>query len=582
MNRPVSNPDWRVSFSARWFLVTAAMLPTGFIAWVSFLAYRDVPFWDEFGTTLGFLTRLHDSSSWRETLGLFLAADAHHCMVTSRLIFAGSYLLTGQINFIALAAIGNLAILGAILVLAAQPRDWNLKLVYAALLCLLIFQLQHFENQLLSYAAIDHYQVVLWGAVSLAALQRRGAVWVALAGLAATAGTFTLAHGLAVFPAGVVLLALGRRWRGLAVWAAWAVAAGVLFFWLAKPVAPSGESLGSAAGLWAMVRYWLMLLGSVPGLEHPVLSPLLGLVGLGVAAGLASREGWRREPVLGAFLVFVLGATLLIAYGRFTLAAPQIAPRYFVQSALFWATLLTILAETAVPKHRFLQWALPVTLGVSAFNVVASTRYLPVAEDFFRRRLETIRYYDKWLTLGGAPHPIYPDHTQADQILNTALDKGIYRLQARTSPPIAKRVQSKEQAMAYYLDEVVLADRRLHVRGWMLPNEKGQEDLQPYLVLKTADREFVFQGRRQRRPDVAKDFNRPDALNSGFVFVVRRIEIPPTELRVSLEYRTAKGGVFTNTDHRVANQENYEEATLANVHPSLTKPARQIFLGVLP
>ena len=582
MNRPVSNPDWRVSFSARWFLATAAMLPTVFIAWVSFLAYRDAPFWDEFGTTLGFLTRLHDSSSWRETLGLFLAADSHHCMVTSRLIFAGSYLLTGQINFIALAAIGNLAILGAILVLAAQPRDWNLRLVYAALLCLLIFQLQHFENQLLSYAAIDHYQVVLWAAVSLAALQRRGAVWVALAGLAATAGTFTLAHGLAVFPAGVVLLALGRRWRGLAVWAAWAVAAGILFFWLAKPVAPSGESLGSAAGLWAMVRYWLMLLGSVPGLEHPVLSPLLGLVGLGVAAGLASREGWRREPVLGAFLVFVLGATLLIAYGRFTLAAPQIAPRYFVQSALFWATLLTILAETAVPKHRFLQWALPVTLGVSAFNVVASTRYLPVAEDFFRRRLETIRYYDKWLTLGGAPHPIYPDHTQADQILNSALDKGIYRLQARTSPPIAKRVQSKEQAMAYYLDEVVLADRRLHVRGWMLPNEKGQEDLQPYLVLKTADREFVFQGRRQRRPDVAKDFNRPDALNSGFVFVVRRIEIPPTELRVSLEYRTAEGGVFTNTDHRVANQENYEEATLANVHPSLTKPARQIFLGVLP
>jgi nicotinamide riboside transporter PnuC len=146
MNRPVSNPDWRVVFSARWFLVTAAMLPTVFIAWVSFLAYRNAPFWDEFGTTLGFLTRLQDSSSWRETLGLFLAADQHHCMVTSRLIFAGSYLLTGQINFIALATIGNLAILGAILVLAAQPRDWNLRLVYAALLCLLIFQLQHFEN----------------------------------------------------------------------------------------------------------------------------------------------------------------------------------------------------------------------------------------------------------------------------------------------------------------------------------------------------------------------------------------------------------------------------------------------------
>jgi hypothetical protein len=285
---------------------------------------------------------------------------------------------------------------------------------------------------------------------------------------------------------------------------------------------------------------------------------------------------------LGAFLVFVLGATLLTAYGRFTLAAPQIAPRYFVQSALFWATLLTILVEVAVPKHRFLQWALPVTLGVGVFNVVASTRYLPVAEEFFRRRLQTISYYDKWLTLGGAPHPIYPDHTQADRILNAALERGIHRLQARTSLPVARRVQSQEQAMAYHIDELVLAERRLHVRGWMLPNEDRSENLQPFLVLKTADREFVFQGRRQRRPDVAEAYGRPDAENSGFVFVVRRIEIPPAELRVSLEYRSAKGGVFTNTDHRVANHENYEEATLARVHPSLTKPARQIFLGALP
>ncbi|PAW71023.1 MAG: hypothetical protein B9S35_14015 [Opitutia bacterium Tous-C5TDCM] len=327
-----------------------------------------------------------------------------------------------------------------------------------------------------------------------------------------------------------------------------------------------------------------MLLGSVPGLEHPVLSPLLGLLGLGVAAGLASREGWRREPVLGAFLVFVLGATLLIAYGRFTLAAPQIAPRYFVQSALFWATLLTILAETAVPKHRFLQWALPVTLGVSAFNVVASTRYLPVAEDFFRRRLETIRYYDKWLTLGGAPHPIYPDHTQADQILNTALEKGIYRLQARTSVPVVKRGPTKERSMVYHIEELDLGERRLHVRGFMLPEKKWGRQFEPYLVLKTADREYVFRGRKQSRPDVAEVHGRPDAIDSGFFFVVRRVEIPPTEFRVSLEHRARWTGVglFTNTDHRVDNREGYEKVGLSQVHSSLTAPARQIFIGALP
>jgi hypothetical protein len=336
--------------------------------------------------------------------------------------------------------------------------------------------------------------------------------------------------------------------------------------------------------LWAVVRYWLTLLGSVPGLEHPFLSPLLGVVGLGLAAVLASREGWRREPVLGAFLVFVLGATLLTAYGRFTLAAPQIAPRYFVQSALFWATLLTILVEVAVPKHRFLQWALPVTLGVSIFNVVASTRYLPVAEDFFRRRLETISYYDKWLTLGGAPHLIYPDHAQADQILNAALEKGIFRLQARTSLPITKCGPAKERSMVYHIEELALGVRRLHVRGFMLPEKKWGRSFEPYLVLKTADREYAFRGRKQRRPDVAEVHGRPDAIDSGFVFVVRRVEIPPTEFRVSLEYRArwTAGCVFTNTDHRVDNREGFEKAGLVQMHSALTAPARQIFVGTLP
>ena len=582
MDRPPSIPDWRISFPARWFLGAVAAVPVAFIAWVSFLAYRDAPFWDEFGTTLEFVTRLHDSNSWRETLALFVAADSQHCMITSRLIFAALFALTGQVNFITLAVIGNLAILAAVIVLALQPRDLNLRFAYAALLCPLIFQLQHYENQLLSYAAIDHYQVVFWSACSLALLQR-GSQWAtAAACAAAVAGVFTVAQGFAVFPAGAVLLASQRRWRGLGVWALVAMAAMAFFAWRVNPSAPSGASLATVAGWWAAVRYWLTLLGSVPGLEHPLYSPLLGGMGLGLGVVLIARGALRREPVLAAFLIGTIGASLLIAYGRFTPAAPQIAPRYFVQSALFWATLATISIEILVPKNRFWRVSLPLALAATCFSFVATSRYLPVAEDFFRRRLEAINYYDKWLTLGGSPHPIYPDHAAADRILNAALERGIYRLQARTSPPVVKRVASKERAMAYYLDELVLAERRLHVRGWMLPDEKWNENLQPYLVLKTAEREFVFRGRRQRRPDVAEAHNRPDAVDAGFLFVVRRVEIPPAVLRVSLEFRSATGGVFTNTDHVVENQKNYEDVSLAKVHPSLTAPARQIFVGVLP
>jgi hypothetical protein len=118
----------------------------------------------------------------------------------------------------------------------------------------------------------------------------------------------------------------------------------------------------------------------------------------------------------------------------------------------------------------------------------------------------------------------------------------------------------------------------------MLPEKKWDRSFEPYLVLKTANREYAFRGRKQRRPDVAEVHGRPDAIDSGFVFVVRRVEIPPTEFRVSLEYRArwTAGCVFTNTDHRVNNKEGFEKAGLFQMHSSLTAPARQIFIGVLP
>jgi hypothetical protein len=584
MNRPVSNPDWRVSFSARWLLATAALGPTAFIAWVSVLTFRNAPFWDEFGTTLEFLTRFHDATSWRETLGLFVAADVQHCMITTRLILAGIYLVTGQANFVSLAIIGNLAILGAVVVLALQPRDLNLRWVYAAVLCLLIFQLQHFENQLLSYAAIDHYQVVFWSICSLALLHRGGRWATPAAMVAAVAGAFTVAQGFAVFPAGIWLLAHARRWRELA---GWVLLGGVaLWFFLGRvdPAAPSGASLGTITGIRAVLNYWLNLLGSVPALEDRTLSPLLSVVGLGLGIALVSRSVWKTEPVLSAFLIWILGASSLIAYGRFTLETPQIAPRYFVLSALFWATLTVLALGTFVRPARFWRVALPVTLGAAGFSVVASTRYLPVAEDHFRTRLATISYYDKWLTLSGAPHAIYPDHAQADRILRAAEERGIFRLQARTSPPIANRGPTKERSMVYHIEELALGARRLHVRGFMLPDKKWGRQHEPYLILKTSDREYAFRGRRQLRPDVAEVQGRPDVIDSGFVFVVRRTEIPPTEFRVSLEYRARwfGGGVFTNTDHRVDNREGFEKASLAQMHPSLTAPARQIFIGALP
>ena len=584
MNHPIhaSSPDWRVSFSIRWLLLAAALVPLAFIGWISIVTYRDAPFWDEFSTTLSFLVQLHDSRSWREVIGLFVAADGQHCMVTSRAIFAAIYLLTGKINFITLAAIGNVAIVLGVAILAWQPREVNLRLLYLAFLSLLIFQLQHFENQLLSYAAIDHYLVIPLAAGSLV-LWQRGTHWAAVGAVVlGLAAVFTAAQGLAVFLAGFSLLGWQRRWRMAWLWAGLALGVAGFFVQTVDLGSTSGFRLTSLAAAAAALRYWLTLLGSVPGLEHGVLSPGFGLLGLASLVFLFYHGATQREPVLGAFLIFVLGATALIAYGRFTLAPPQIAPRYFIQSAIFWATLGVLIIEMKVAPARFWRMCLPVIGLVGIFNIVASQRYLPVAERFFRQRLEAIHYYDKWLTLAGAPHALHPDPALADRVLKAAEQRGIFRLQARSSPPIPQRRPAQEMAMDYHLDEISLGNGRIHIRGWVLPRGPWKDEYRPHLVFKAGDREFVFRGRRERRLDVAELYKRPEAEEAGFLFVIRRVELPPTELQVSLELRSTKQAIFTHTDHRINNQENFNPAPLAALPPSLWKPSRQIFIGVLP
>jgi hypothetical protein len=566
----------------RWLLLVVALVPLVFIGWISVLTYRDAPFWDEFSTTLSFLVQLHDSRSWREVVGLFVAADGQHCMVTSRAIFAVIYLLTGKINFIALATIGNLAIVLGLAIMAWQPRDVNLRLLYLAFLSLTIFQLQHFENQLLSYAAIDHYLVVPLAAGSLV-LWQRGTRWsAAVAAVLGVAAVFTAAQGLAVFLAGFSLLAWQRRWRLAWIWAGLAIGVAGFFVQTVDLGSTTGFRLTSFAAAAAALRYWLTLLGSVPGLEHGVLSPWLGLTGLGLLGFLFYDGAARREPILSAFLIFSLGATALIAYGRFTLAPPQIAPRYFIQSALFWATLGVLFIGLKVSPGRFWRTCLPVIGLMGIFNIVATQRYLPVAERFFRQRLEAIRYYDKWLTLAGAPFALHPDPALADRVLKAAEQRGIFRLQSRSSPPILLRLPAKEMAMDYHLDEISLGNGRIHIRGWVLPRGPWKDEYRPHLVFKAGEREFVFRGRRERRLDVAQLYKRPEAENVGFLFVIRRVELPPTEMQVSLELRSTKEAIFTHTDHRINNQENFNPAPLAALPPSLWKPSRQIFIGVLP
>ena len=234
-----------------------AAIPVFYIATHVVAASRNIVFWDEFDTALDLILRIHAGADWRELLQRFFAINNEHRTVTSRLMFAASYWLTGTVNFHVIGAIGNLFLVGACATLVWSAASWERRVRMGVVLAFLMFQLEHFENFIWSGASIDHFQVVMLGVVAVVALARggnastipgsspqastegsptevrrvAGKAW-RLLGLAVVFGvlaTFTLAQGNVVWPVGACLLAHQRRWNELVAWLACAVLAVAAF-----------------------------------------------------------------------------------------------------------------------------------------------------------------------------------------------------------------------------------------------------------------------------------------------------------------------------------------------------------------
>src|SRR3954470_10087900 len=80
-----------------WLLVAA--IPIAYIIAQIVAASRNIVFWDEFDTALALVLRIDAGAGWKEILERFFAINNEHRTVTSRLLFAVSYWLTGTVNF---------------------------------------------------------------------------------------------------------------------------------------------------------------------------------------------------------------------------------------------------------------------------------------------------------------------------------------------------------------------------------------------------------------------------------------------------------------------------------------------------
>src|SRR5687767_8717794 len=80
-------------------LMVLSLVPAAFIGSRVAAATRNIAYWDEVDTAVQLVLNLDSGLGWRDFFGRIFEVSNEHRMVTSRLMFAGSYWLTGSVNF---------------------------------------------------------------------------------------------------------------------------------------------------------------------------------------------------------------------------------------------------------------------------------------------------------------------------------------------------------------------------------------------------------------------------------------------------------------------------------------------------
>jgi hypothetical protein len=178
----------------------------------------NIPWFDDIENIPYFLSRLLDASAWYESAEAFLRPNNEHRVLSARLIVYLNYVLTGEINFRALALIGNLTVLGIFLLIARAYLKNSGPLLYLIPAAFFIFNLQFYSMTFMTIMSLQYQLIICEVFLSLYLLIKPSRFSFGVAILVAILGTFSMGNGLMAWPTGALLLLYLGHWSRLITW----------------------------------------------------------------------------------------------------------------------------------------------------------------------------------------------------------------------------------------------------------------------------------------------------------------------------------------------------------------------------
>ncbi len=206
----------------------AAFFPVA--CWVAVICYYSInlPWFDDFETFFVFLHNWTVENSTVEKLYQLYYPNNEHRMILSRILTLAQLRLAGHLDFTQLHLIGAGFTLGTLYLLWRAFKTTGLNTLYFIPVTFLLFQLQYHLIYLWAICSHQHQIVVFCACLSMYTLAYRR---LGPALLFAVCATFSMGNGIFIWPAGLVVLLLGKRYRSLAIWCVTAGAAIFLYFY---------------------------------------------------------------------------------------------------------------------------------------------------------------------------------------------------------------------------------------------------------------------------------------------------------------------------------------------------------------
>jgi hypothetical protein len=339
-------------------LALIALPVAAFYALLTPLAIN-LPLWDDYDATLGYLLHLRALRSTSARLAFALTAqhNGYKLLFVNLLVWLQLHCL-GHIDFRSAALLSNLLLLPLLPVLFALFRPAGLtltqRLLFFAPASFLLFQLNSAET--LNWAT-SNYQTLPVLPASLGALYllTRGS-WRALlaAVLCLLLAMAASGSGLVLVPIGAAVLLAHRRLRQLIAW----LAASALFLAAyAYKFTPVVQPPNLRHALW--VRFFVIkplfffsFLGNLAELPRHLLALPLGLALCAFWLWAIRRGFHRRNPALAACVAFIFLTALLVTWGRAEGGLwGSLSSRYRLYPTLLLIFAWFAICELLLPSH---------------------------------------------------------------------------------------------------------------------------------------------------------------------------------------------------------------------------------------